>query len=438
MISSTDQGEGVLLVSDMTNRVNWGARGASLALREMLEGSFSRVGALSSRYADEVRVPIDTLLPESVALPLIRRRGRNPFLSAYYRFERAAGMKLDYIQESPEASADNIIKNKSKKVIRNVFNNVKAHNHIVVDGNGDLIFRETPARINHFNLAIVELASSLGKEVHYVNSIFSDCPATGHNHEFFDTVVETLSKCSTVTLRDPHSVRFAEKEAPELNVEYVPDSLFYWYDRLQGVESDLPSNGDFVIPFPRESISRFDQIRFDEPYVCIAGGSRAAWDQEASVAPYAELVRQIKTLGLNVYLTPTCSGDEFMYEVAANTDTPIIPAETPILMAGAIVAGARVFITGRYHPSIFASLGGTPCVFLGADSHKTRSIQDVLGYDEKKTFQALPSEEEVKEIKERAKKCIKLGSKLREKIRNRAEKSSKMSEKTKSLIKNDK
>jgi hypothetical protein len=401
----------------------------------MLEDCFSSVEALPGWYSNKVRVPIDTLFPEPVALPLIRRREKNFLLSAYYRLERATGMRPDHIEENPKKSAENIINNKEKEGIKEVYCSVRESDSVVVDGDGDLIFREKPGRIPCFNLAIIELAHFFGKEIHYVNSIFSDCPATGHNSEFFDMAVETLSKCSTVALRDPLSVRFAEKEAPELDVEYIPDSLFHWYERLQESGGNLPNDGDFAVPFPREKASRFGRVRFDEPYVCIAGGSRAAWEQEDSVVPYTELVRQIKTLGHNVYLTPTCSGDEFMYEVAVRADVPIIPAETPIMMAGAIVAGAEVFITGRYHPSIFASFGGTPCVFLGADSHKTRSIQEVLGYEEKKVFSALPSKSEAKKILEESKKCIKSKTNEKEKISKNVERCSDEAKKVTNLIK---
>jgi len=90
--------DSIVLVSDMTNRVNWGARGASLALREILEMHYGNVRALPSWYADEERVPIDTFLPESIAFPLIYRRGKSRLCTAYYRFERMMGMRLDYIE----------------------------------------------------------------------------------------------------------------------------------------------------------------------------------------------------------------------------------------------------------------------------------------------------------------------------------------------------
>jgi len=91
-------------------------------------------------------------------------------------------------------------------------------------------------------------------------------------------------------------------------------------------------------------------------------------------------------------------------------------------MAGAVLANAQAFITGRYHPAIFASLGGTPCIFLGADSHKTRSLQDVLEYESKAQFSALPQEDEISEICQLAERYIEQGDELRSSIKSVAQK----------------
>ena len=86
-------------------------------------------------------------------------------------------------------------------------------------------------------------------------------------------------------------------------------------------------------------------------------------------------------------------------------------------MAGAILANAQLFISGRYHPSIFASFGGTPCIFLESHAHKMSSLQEVLEYDDGKQFSAFPDESEIREIVSTAKKYLDQGEVLREKIR---------------------
>ena len=66
-----------------------------------------------------------------------------------------------------------------------------------------------------------------------------------------------------------------------------------------------------------------------------------------------------------------------------------------------------------------ASLGGTPCVFMSSNSHKTGSLQDLLQYNERKEFNLLPTDEECEAIINQA--ILKMTqSGLREKIQKRA------------------
>ena len=87
-------------------------------------------------------------------------------------------------------------------------------------------------------------------------------------------------------------------------------------------------------------------------------------------------------------------------------------------MCGAVLARAKLFISGRYHPAIFASLGGTPCVFLGAAAHKMSSLQRVLEYEEIRDFSAFPNDDEIKAICARSGELLKRGEQLREKVKS--------------------
>ena len=83
---------------------------------------------------------------------------------------------------------------------------------------------------------------------------------------------------------------------------------------------------------------------------------------------YTNLVNKLKELNKEIYLVEVCEGDHFLRDVAKLTNTKLIPMDTPIIAAGKILANARIFISGRYHPAILASLGGTPCVFMSSNS----------------------------------------------------------------------
>ncbi|HAP21234.1 MAG TPA: hypothetical protein DCR27_08140, partial [Lachnospiraceae bacterium] len=88
------------------------------------------------------------------------------------------------------------------------------------------------------------------------------------------------------------------------------------------------------------------------------------------------------------------------------TDTLFIPVQIPIIVGLNLLAHAGLYISGRYHPSIMASLGGTPCIFLGANSHKNMGLQEMLEYKVCKEYHSCPTHEDIKEICSKAAKLI--------------------------------
>lgn len=393
-----------LLVSDTSHRLNWGARSASLALQELLdETAPGPLATLPGQCVDRAPEPIDPLLPAGVARPLVRRRWDSALCEIYTRMESRLGMVPDFACSEPSETARIMADNPDHDSIAPIVRRIRAADIVIVDGDGDLILRSSPSRIALFNLGAIELASSMDKEVHYVNSILSDCPITGRNEAFLDTVVSTLRLCETVVFRDEVSLDLAESVASDLAARYIPDSLFYWFRRYSESSDALPDDGDFVLPFPREQLSTFGRLRFDEPYICMTGSSRARGNEGEAIEAYKNVARSLEQeLTCDVYLLPTCSGDQFLHQVGEETGLPVIPAEIPVLMGGSILRNASMFVTGRYHPAILASLSGTPSVFLGADSHKTSSLQETLDYPDQTTFSAFPTEGEAHEIVERA------------------------------------
>lgn len=409
----------MLLAWDSTNRVNWGARGAHLATYQILSQNHEEVEALPGRYHTWAE-PVDFVLPEWISRRFRQRRDRFWLASAYVELESFFGASLDYVDPRPEVGVRRIQDNLDNEHIRGLYDRVDAHDTIVIDGNGDMIFKEEPTRNLLAGLTLIELAHALGKRVCYVNSIFADCSMTGRNESLARQCIESLKKCDEVAFRDPQSLTLAREMSDAIEAQLIPDTLFHWYDDLQDSRQHLPANGDFVIPFKREGDRHFGQLDFDTPYICVTGGSRAAFTPQKSFEGFCALVEQLHKLEHPVYLVPTCGGDRFLHDVAEETRTPIVPAEVPILMGGAILANARLFVTGRYHPSIMAAAGGTPCVFLGADSHKTRSLQRMLGYEEPYAFSAVPTPDEHADILARSRALMEKGGEVRDRIQRSA------------------
>jgi ADP-heptose:LPS heptosyltransferase len=216
-------------------------------------------------------------------------------------------------------------------------------------------------------------------------------------------------------------VAFVNKEMPEVETAYIPDSLFAWYPLYANETSRPPANGNFMLPFP-EKHEYWGRLDFSKPYIAIGGGALSSGQPQKSIESYTRLVNAVKGLGLPVYLTVNDFPDSFLEEVAVRTGVGVVPVDAPILMCGAVLAHARLFISGLYHPSIFAALGGTPCIFLQSHAHKMGSLPKVLDYEDRRQFPAFPTDAEISEILSHARFYLKQGEGLRTKIKSAAEK----------------
>ena len=410
----------VLFVGDNRATVNWG-RGASIALNQLLSGSFTLVGRIPCDFFDlssaEAGV-VGTLMPARyyrLYRYLLARRWRRP-VAAYLNLEQWLGAK-DFITEDPTASVANLLAHKSRHpALARIYQWAEAADALVLDGDGDIIFSTPPRRVTLFLLAMIELGLRLGKPVFLVNSMISDCPLTGRNRETLGVARRLFSRCRAIALRDPESLEYARKEMPEANCSLIPDSLFGWFSHYASDTSRPPANGDFLLPHP-ERDEYWGKLDFSKPYICLGGGALAAHDPDRSAQCYARLVDAIQQLGYAVYLTENDGPDSFLQRVAEEKRIGIVPANAPILLCGAVVAHARLFLSGRYHPSIFAALGGTPCIFLASHAHKMGSLPRVLEYRDQRHFSAFPDDSEIAEMVSLARTYLDQGEALRRRIR---------------------
>ncbi len=410
----------VFLVGDNRTSINWG-RAASLALHQLLSGPFEITGRVACdlfnlSLADAGYV--GTLMPSKYYQHfryLFLRRARRPF-SWYIRLEQMVGAR-DFIAEDPAASIDNLLAHKRRyPALGRIYDQAKEANLLVVDGNGDIIFSTPPRRSTLFLLAMIELGIRLKKPVFVVNSMISDCPLTGRNNSTLAAARRLFAQCRAVSLRDPVSLEYVRSEIPETNSTLIPDSLFAWYSLYASHESRPPSNGDFLLTHP-ENEEYWGKLDFSQPYICIGGGALAGYRPDRSVQCYSRLVDAIKQLGYRVYLTECDWPDSFLQRVAREKEVGIVPVDVPILMCGAVLAHARLFISGRYHPSILASLGGTPCIFLATHAHKMGSLSRLLGYEGSQEFSAFPADSDIAGIVSTARKYLDQGETLRTSIR---------------------
>lgn len=411
----------VFLVGDNRTNVNWG-RGASMALRDILSRFFEISGCVTGDFFDLSAAEagyVHTLIPSRYYRHfryLLERRKRR-IVSWYIQLEHLWGAH-DFISTDPIASVNSLLAEKHRyPALGHIYNNAAAAEVFIIDGDGDIVFSTPPRRATLFILAMIELGLRLGKPVFLVNSMISDCPVSGRNNETLAAARTLFARCKAVALRDYESLRFAQTEMPEANASFVPDSLFSWFSRYEGPNRQLPVDGDFILPHP-EKAEYWGKLDFSQPYLCIGGGALASWYPDRAAESYGRLVDAVGKLGLRVYLIESDLPDSFLQRVAAVKEIGIVPADAPILLCGAVLAHARLLISGRYHPSIFASLGGTPCIFLGSHAHKMGSLPEVLEYEEPRQFEAFPCNAEIAQIVALAQAYLEQGQRLRDCIRS--------------------
>jgi polysaccharide pyruvyl transferase WcaK-like protein len=393
-----------------------------MALLNMLSAKFQISGIISGNIFLLEKAGfgyVNTLMPPRynwIFLYLLSNRQRRKVFDFYIRLEKWLGAK-DFIAHDPAETVENILRFKSKvEEIQDIYEKVQYADVIVIHGEGDLVFTTPPRRTALFLLGIAELGLHLNKKVVVANTMISDCPSKGRNFETLEFARRTLSRCDAVIVRDYQSLEYANTEMPAANCSLVPDSLFTWFPIMDKSGAEIPANGDFIISYPENKHS-FGRLDFSKPYICIGGSAIAGANREKSIKHFTMLLSKILELGYPVYLAETCVGDSFLQTIAENEGVGLIPGNTAIFMSAAILANAMLFVSGRYHPSILASLGGTPCIFLGSSAHKMHSLQGLLEYEYIREFPVHPSSEEMNEILELAKTYLHQGENLRERIK---------------------
>ena len=412
----------LLYIADNRCRPNFGCRGTSIALSELLSQRHEIVATITGRYTHEDPGSLFFVrgMPEWMYLLLkfipagIFKKFKKLWVSVFLR--RKLSKLTDFISINPNKSINNLVKCiHVNPHLREFLPNPDAYDGIVINGEGSLIMSDPPRRDALVFMMLMQNAINQNKKIFLVNTMFSECPVSGIHQKSLEKLGEILTKCNLITTRDPLSREFILEKFPKLKVSYIPDALFTWNNKIQNLSqiSDASSH----LPFGQENDDDFLKFDFSSPYICISGSSLSAWDKEKAYEAYERLVKKIKlSLNHKVYLIQPCNGDSFLHQVADSTETPCLSVRIPILAAAKILSNAALYISGRFHPAIMASLGGTPCIFMGSNSHKTLSIQDVLDYDEVIEFGANPTDSEIDKIIDLAKIKLDQGAGLRNKI----------------------
>lgn len=423
----------VVYVSDNRVRGNYGCRATSTALSQLVRKNNEITGVVSGKYTNYLPGPIvfSEHYPHSLYSKLaslkhwnylrkiiylwhkVKRHGNKPFLFS----------KFDFVSTDLDKSIDNLIAC------------LPANDHIeeydlrqydfdamVVNGEGSFIFATPPWRESIILLMLMHWAQKMGKKVYFLNAMFSDDPYSQRNQEVLDLTNRVLSRADYVSVREYESLEYAKRYLPNVNAHLIPDALFTWYPLVN--DEHIVENGRYYMGHSTECDEYYYSLDFTKPYICVSGSSAppVTGDPKNTVRMFSKLVSALKMqLGLNVFLVDVCEGDAFLEEVGKETHCPVVALDTPLLAAAKILANARVYVTGRYHPGIMASLGGTPCVFMSSNSHKTHSLQGLLNVGEIKEFPIELTDDSINAIVLETQRKLSEGEALRMQIKKRCE-----------------
>lgn len=405
----------ILYVSDNRVRGNYGCRATSTALSQLIRRKHEIVGVITGRFTNNNtnHLFFCKWFPAWIYKAVSKKRKNKYFeLISYVILKKISklfsshylGGPCDYLSLDFEQSIKNLKTCLSANPYLEEFDlDNYDFDAMVVNGEGSFIF-STPEW--HWREAmtlgmLMYWAQKKGKRVYFLNAMLSDESTSERNYRMLEVMDGVLSKCEVVQVREEVSCDYAKQYLPNVKPIIKPDALFTWYPLVN--DGHKVTNGKYYIPHCEEKDELYETLDFSKPYICVSGSSHGdiSVDITKTIEAYTNLVQKLKECYKNnIYLVEVCEGDSFLREVSAQTECPLISVETPLVAAAKILANAEVFVSGRYHPSILASLGGTPCVFMGSNSHKTRSLQNLLQYSSIYEFGAIPSHDEIERIVE--------------------------------------
>ncbi|WP_234193926.1 polysaccharide pyruvyl transferase family protein [Pseudacidovorax sp. NFM-22] len=420
---------------------NWGCRATGVALSELLEEQheiIDRIGVETGNnsgwnaYAFPA-IHKKGILPKIVFNTAWGLRAKLPKAAKALRLlDKMFGGWDDFIDSTPSKS---VIRFEQLRTtiprFEEIAQNIRACDAIVINGEGTLIFREPLDRDAAYLCFIMEYARQLKKPYYLLNAMLSESPITPMNKAAAEVVGDLLENAAAVSLRDHESLVTARTLAPGVKAYLYPDALFTWKEKIGDARLMFRKNPKLSLGFGNDDL--LEVFDFSSPYICVAGTSLIT-DKEKTTSSFVNLVAALKQLGMPVLIVQTCIGDLFLDDVARLTNTPIIKYSVPVLAGAAIVSGSEVFVTGRFHPSIMASCGGTPCIFLGSNSHKNKTLQEVMEYDKVTHYSVTPSGEEIAAIVRDVQYYLERGADSRRKILNTIERLSAQAKKVVDLV----
>lgn len=367
-------GLNVYLVNDSLTQNNWGCRATTHAMHGMVEETGAHIsGTLKLARLEgggfrpgEMPGTRDLLKQWLQRYPEARARIRK--LSGRAKATLSKGSGTPTTQAGFEALAADV---DAGRRFADIAAEMRAADVVMINGEGTIYGNQ---RKGFYSLFWAWYAKTrLGRSTAIVN----------HTLQLDDPDMRTMAGIvypllDDVVFREPTSYREGCQLAAYGEQHLAADAAFCWQ----------PVTGDeFVERYRRKGA--FDiwpwsmkTFRADRPYVCVTGSSALMRPDQAGRLPVAAFRELCLDLGRRfeqvVVVAPDTTDEMLLAPVARDLDLPFIPACTPTPLGLDLLANATVFVSGRWHPSILASTGGTPSVIFSGNSHKMQGLCELL------------------------------------------------------------
>lgn len=302
---------------------------------------------------------------------------------------------------SPYELAEKILDSEDEK-IKELLGKIEASDGVIINGEGSLILskRKRPELILY--LAMLVVADKLQKKSLYINAVCSPDYDGYIDWKLLGEAQNILQKTALFAVRDEKSFRFAKANGFG-TVRYIPEALFGWIKYLDGSRS-MPL-GQMYFAYPEDDFED-DAFDFDNDYILLGGYMSYAgkfYSYENEKEAYGKLIRFLQQKTRNVYLAETGGEERLLRDVSSEYDIGLIKYNVNSVMYAYLLANARLYISGRFHPSILASLGGCPCIMLSSNCHKSEGFNLYFKeYEKEKVVTDLSQNAEMEMILQRA------------------------------------
>lgn len=384
----------VCILSDNRTGLNWGARATSIAMSQLISEKHEIVGTI---YNDLKTKNIH--LNHKILGIFPTTYFTDKHLSKKQDLLEKILVKLNLLKRMYLCSLDfkknqvNYLKFATKHPdLKYIERQLSSAELLVVNGEGDMIFTAERKTLI-FLLTIMQIAINRGIKVAFINAMVSypnnittDEKLSENDILLKNECLRILSQCHKIQLRENKSADLLSSIAPNLAHKVTPDALFSWYKQVNDVELQ-----DSNAVLGRDMEKAYGTFDFKKPYIVISGSSIfAKRKREDIIKSYIKLVESLKSDSYNIYLLAPCTQDNFLNEVGAATNTNVISVYTAVFWGAKVLAKAQLYISGRYHPSIMALLGGTPLICFESNSHKMVGLQELIGVQKHITHFDLP------------------------------------------------